>query len=666
MEDRNDISNIHSNIIVDVMQAGTWQWNLLTGETVYNNRWAEIIGYTVEELMPTTYATWLSLAHPEDMTRSEIQIAQVLKGEMEHYSLEVRMKHKLGHWVWVLDSGKVVQRDETGKPILMVGTHIDITERKKEQVRSQENELFLSQIFNHTKDIIYRLATNGNFTYLSQAWTEQLGHSVEETIGKSFRPFVHPEDLPRLNSFFDIVNSTNDHQSISGYRLRHKDGSYHYYETSANAIHEDGKVVGYAGIARDITKLYQANEEIMAQKDELERFFTVSLDLLAIADATGYFYRLNKAWEKTLGFSIDYIKSKPMVDFIHPEDAQLAKETIQRIIAEGGNLNHFINRYRCFDGSYRYLEWRAQAHGTLLYGSARDITESMAMQDDLFKEKEYLRTTLLSVGDGVIATDATGKITVINRVAQTLTGFNNVEAIEQDLDAIFKVIERKNRRKIHNLALQVIQKAEPIMLKDVVLISRTGIEVPIEDSASPIIGKDGTVQGVVIVFRDVTDAQERQRKIEYLSYHDQLTDCYNRHYYEKVIKEINRSQNYPLAIISVDLNNLKLINDTFGHEIGDQTIRKAAEIIRQNLPTQEYFFRMGGDEFLIFLPRTTNDMSLAIREKIKATIKEQGEQARYVSLAYGYHVLEEPMKQIQSAIKIADQFMYQNKIKNRL
>lgn len=666
MEDIKEISSIHSNLVVDVMQAGTWQWNILTNETVYNERWAEIIGYTLEELLPTTYKTWATFAHPEDISRSNEEVKKVLKGETKYYSLEVRMRHKSGHWIWVLDSGKVVESDAEGKPIKMVGTHIDITERKKEQLRSEENEVFLSQIINHTKDIIYRLAVNGNFTYLSQAWTELLGHSIEESLGKSFRLYVHPDDLPRINSFFDLVNDTTQHQSITGYRIRDIDGTYRYYETSANAIRVQEKVVGYAGIARDITKLYQANQEILVQKDELERFFTVSLDLLAIVDRRGYFYRLNKAWEHTLGFSLEYIQSRPMTDFVHPDDVVLAKDTIDRMFAQGGNLSNFINRHRCYDGTYRTLEWRAKVHDDLIYASARDITESMEMQDDLYKEKEYLRTTLLSVGDGVIATNGLGKITVINRVASSLSDFSNVEAIEQDLDAIFRVIEKKNHRKIHNLALQVIHKAESIVLKDVILVSRANQEIPIEISASPIIGKDGKVQGAVIVFRDVTESQERQRKIEYLSYHDQLTNCFNRHYYEKVNKEINRLQNYPLAIISVDLNNLKVINDTFGHSVGDQTIQKAADILRKNIPTEEYFFRMGGDEFLIFLPRTTEEMCLAIREKIKAMTKNEGEKARYISFAYGYHVLNEPMRQIQAAIKIADEFMYQNKVKNKI
>ena len=208
-------------------------------------------------------------------------------------------------------------------------------------------------------------------------------------------------------------------------------------------------------------------------------------------------------------------------------------------------------------------------------------------------------------------------------------------------------------------------KAEPIMLKDVCLTSRDNHLIPIEDSASPIIGKDGKVQGAVIVFRDVTETLDRQKKIEYLSYHDQLTDCFNRHYYEKVIKDINKIGNYPLAIISIDLNNLKLINDTYGHETGDATIHLAAEIIRKNMPTSEYFFRMGGDEFLIFLPRTSEEACLAVREKIKANIVQLGDKGKHLSLAYGYHVATEPVKQIQKVIKIADNYMYQNKIKNR-
>ena len=110
---------------------GLWDWRVASGEVVFNERWAEIVGYTLEELQPVSIDTWMSLAHPEDLAHSGERLERVFAGECELYECEARMRHKAGHWVWVLDTGRVVERDADGKPLRMIGTHLDITERHR-------------------------------------------------------------------------------------------------------------------------------------------------------------------------------------------------------------------------------------------------------------------------------------------------------------------------------------------------------------------------------------------------------------------------------------------------------------------------------------------------------------------------------------------------------
>lgn len=117
--------------IIEGTNVGTWEWNLLTGEVTINQRWADIVGYRLEELQPTSLDTWIRLSHPDDLSRSNDLLQRHLAGELPYYECEVRMLHQHGHWVWVLDRGKVAIRAEDGKPILMSGTHQDITPRKE-------------------------------------------------------------------------------------------------------------------------------------------------------------------------------------------------------------------------------------------------------------------------------------------------------------------------------------------------------------------------------------------------------------------------------------------------------------------------------------------------------------------------------------------------------
>ena len=115
---------------IEAAQIGTWDWNVQTGETIFNTLWFEIVGYTLEELAPVSIQTWIDLSHPDDFNTSTAIIEKHFNGELEHYECECRMKHKNGHWVWVLDRGKLLTRTPDGKPLRMLGTHTDITGRK--------------------------------------------------------------------------------------------------------------------------------------------------------------------------------------------------------------------------------------------------------------------------------------------------------------------------------------------------------------------------------------------------------------------------------------------------------------------------------------------------------------------------------------------------------
>lgn len=121
--------------IIRGTNVGTWEWNVQTGETVFNERWANIIGYTLDELMPVSIETWMRYAHPEDLEKSGALLEQHFNGELEYYECETRMKHRNGHWIWVLDRGKVATWTDDGKPLLMAGTHKDITEQKEAEER---------------------------------------------------------------------------------------------------------------------------------------------------------------------------------------------------------------------------------------------------------------------------------------------------------------------------------------------------------------------------------------------------------------------------------------------------------------------------------------------------------------------------------------------------
>ena len=163
VEDAYKEANLRLASIMEGTHVGTWEWNVQTGETVFNSIWAEMIGYSLEELEPMSVHTWEVLIHPDDLRQSRALLNQHFEGKLPNFHCECRMKHKDGHWVWVLDRGKVITWTEDGKPLMMYGTHTDITENKlaEEKIREllADRELTLKEVHHRIKNNMNTIAS---------------------------------------------------------------------------------------------------------------------------------------------------------------------------------------------------------------------------------------------------------------------------------------------------------------------------------------------------------------------------------------------------------------------------------------------------------------------------------------------------------------------------
>ena len=252
--------------IIEGARLGSWEWNVQTGDTIFNKRWAQIVGYKLEELEPCNIETWIQLTHPTDLKKSTQAIENHFSRKTDYYSMEIRMKHKKGHWVWIWDIGKVIEWSKEGKPLWMYGMHMDITEKKDFERNLKVKTDQLEKFFSLSVEMLCIADNTGSFIKVNQAWEKTLGFTAETLESSSFIDLIHPDD--RENAI-KLINSTNGHNNLVNFtcRFRHKLGKYRKIAWNSFV---SGKLL-YA-VASDVTEKIQAerfDKELLKLSSEL-------------------------------------------------------------------------------------------------------------------------------------------------------------------------------------------------------------------------------------------------------------------------------------------------------------------------------------------------------------------------------------------------------------
>lgn len=325
-----------------------------------------------------------------------------------------------------------------------------------------------------------------------------------------------------------------------------------------------------------------------------------------------------------------------------------------------------IKELKCVDlKAIRKIEAKGKGEFLYLRTAINNMLEELETEQIKVKDKEEkLYATLKSVGDGVVSVNREGNVQFMNPAAQELSGWTMNEALDLPLSEILCLRNEYTGEYLSCTPADDVFRTESVveLSNHTVLISKDGTERPIEDTAAPIRDKSGSIVGCVIVFRDFSERKEKQKRIEYLSYHDQLTGLYNRRYFEDELKRLDTRKNLPISLIYADVNGLKTINDAFGHQTGDKLIQQAARVLKDECRSRYIISRTGGDEFIILLTKTDRDSAEQLVTRLRKKMEKQSIMGIDISLSFGWDTKESEDESVWEALKNAEDSMYQKKI----
>ena len=402
-------------------------------------------------------------------------------------------------------------------------------------------------------------------------------------------------------------------------------------ESRAPTTDELDKLSGMARLAGIAIKRQQDEEKLRSSEARYRGLFENVIDGVYIASRKGDIVTANPALVEMLGYdSVDDLKAagKTTVLYVNPVD----RERVFARLEADGVVKNFEYRLRRKDGTEIVVLENSRAieddDGQIVAheGTITDITERKRAETRIFEEKERAEVTLQSIGDGVITTDADGRVNYINPVAQDLTGWDMRSARNVAVTDLMMIVNEHTRATVENPVTRCLKEGRVITLaENSVLITKNGEEVPIQDSAAPIRDRIGNIVGSVMVFHDVSKESRLFRQLSYQASHDTLTGLINRREFENslvgALEKTRSNAEETHALLYLDLDQFKVVNDTFGHTAGDALLRQLSEQIQSNIRSTDLLARLGGDEFGILLERCSDERAIEVAEDIRGAIE---------------------------------------------
>jgi diguanylate cyclase len=539
---------------------------------------------------------------------------------------------------------------------------------------ANSSPIALDELYATVPAMMHSIGPDGRLVQVSDTWLAILGFERHEVIGELSSLFLTEESRRYAKEVVLPEFFRSGRCDDVEYQMVCKDGRVIDVLLSATLRRdESGNPLCSIAVIRDITDKKMLDRALIESERQYKALFQhvqAGFALLELPDSETKgdglrFVAINPAFAHLCGvaestvFELRAEKVLANIDLDVPQcRAVLRDVALTGMAREMFDVQGSKNRW--FD----LVSYSPQSRQCALL--VQETTQRKHLQRTLKEQHEQLRVTLRSIGDAVISTDREGRIQYLNPVAERLTGWSLKVAQGRFIEEVFQIFYEGTNTRARNPVEGCLKEGRAIKLDDgIELISSEGTHFSIEDSAAPITSSAGAILGVVLVFRDVTEQRRVASEVMFRATHDTLTGLMNRSEFEAVLeRELERARvsSKAAAVLYVDLDQFKLVNDTCGHAAGDELLKQVSKCLDECISDPHTLARLGGDEFGIILPdcsiRQARDMALFLCKAVDDLRFEYEGHSFGVGASIGVVPLDSRWRSTSSVMQSADSACY--------
>lgn len=444
-------------------------------------------------------------------------------------------------------------------------------------------------------------------------------------------------------------------EPIGGITLDIKSSSPLHFEKN------DKKLLNYLLTITEAFYRKDTEKRLKEHQAYFQQLFDESTEAIALLNNRSNIIKVNKTFEDVFGYKAEEAKGRNIDELITPEEKieEGIKNTNKNIAGEEVKLETLRKTKK---GERIYVSIHSFPikldKGQIgIYAIYNDITARKETEKKLKKQKAYFQQLFDESTEAIALLDNDNNILKINKKFEKIFKYKNEEVKGKDIDSLIVPKDKKEEGKKYTK--QVINNKD--IKKESVRKNKYGEKIFVSIHAFPIKLDEGQI-GIYTIYNDITQRKKEEKKIKYLSFHDQMTGLYNRRYFESEMERLDKSRKLPISIIMSDINGLKKVNDQYGHTKGDQYIKTVANEIKSAVRQGDILARVGGDEFAILLPYTNEDEVQQIEKRIQTNVENLDKKLHYpVGISTGYAVKKNKNEELLDVFKKADYEMYKMK-----